>query len=332
MYHTLMNVENQTMKIRHFILGSLVVAAMSFATGCNENPIDNPPGNGNAPNAPTALQAVSLSATSVGLKWTAPVDSGVITYRVSWRASDNSTDSGSTDVAVPSATINNLGTSKGYIFSVRSVRSGVASTAAQITWASAMRHGQTVSLRLYETQSSLGSGLTIDPALGGPKNVSVSASNPNPGAVQLAIYTTGTSSNTFSIGAAYAFDEYRNVNAFDQNTFISDSSYPAQSLDSWYGTSSIDTRIPTNGNVRAFDFPAAQTSGLGQGFYVRTGTAGNYHYARVFIKNVGGNLLQSSSQGRFIEVEISYQQTANLPYAKSAGRYTQGNVVSTTGH
>ena len=327
-----MNVENQTMKIRHLILGGLAVAAMSFAgTGCNENPITTPPGDGTGPTAPSGLQATSLSATSVGLKWVASTDSGAISYTVSWRASDG-TDSGSVPSLTTLAyTVNNLSASKGYVFSVYAVRSSVKSTAATITWAGAPRYGTTTTIRMYETLSSQGSGLTLDPSLGGPVNARVSASNPNPERVQLAIYTKGSDPNTFSIGAAYAFIEYRNVNGFDQNTFISTSSYPAQSLNEWYSAASIDGMIPSDGNGRAFELPISQTGGAGQGFYVRTGTTGNYHYARVFVKNVGGKLLQGSAPERYVELEISYQQTANLPYAKT-GYVTPANITSTTGH
>jgi len=326
-----MNVENQTMKIRHLILSGLAVAAMGIAAvGCNENPLTPPGGTGNAPTPASGVQAVSLSASSVGLKWLASTDSGAITYRVSWIASDGTDSNSASGIASTSYTANSLSASKAYTFYVYAVRSSVASTAATINWAGAQRYGSTTTIRMYETDASAGSGLILDPSKGGPANISVKA---NPASnVQLAIYTNGPDPNTFSVGPAYAFTEYRQADAFDQTVYISDSTYPAQSLNEWYGVNSIETKISSNGNVRAFELPVSQTGGAGQGFYVRTGTSGNYHYARIFIKNNGGKLLQGSAPSRYVEMEISYQQTANVPYAKPSMRYTPGNRASTTGH
>jgi hypothetical protein len=254
---------------------------------------------------------------------------------VSWKAADGSTDSNSTSgLSTVSYTVNNLTAGKAYTFSVYAVRGGAASTASSIEWSGALRYpNASTTLRMYESNSNLGSGLTLDPSLGGPLNVKVGTSNPNPERVQLAIYTKNADPNVFSIGAANAFDEYKQgaANAFDQNTYISTSSYPALSLSDWYSAASIAGAIPTDGNVRAFDLPNAQTGQMGQGFYVRTGTTANYHYARVFVKNNGGKLLQGTAPDRYVELEISYQQTANIPYAKP-GRVTEPNYTSTTGH
>jgi len=320
------------MKIRHLILSGLAVVAMGFAAvGCNENPLDTPPADG-APKAPTSLQAVSTSETSVGLKWVPATDTGTVTFRVSWVSSD-AADSGSVNGlsgTTSSQNVTGLVAGKTYTFKVVAVRGTLVSSAASVTWAGAKQF-VTATFKMYAKQSQFGSGLVLDPGLGGPLNVSV-ANPPNPNSVQLAIYTKSETADSFSVGPAYAFVEYRNANAFDQNTYISDSSYLAQSLSTWYGTSALDTKIASNGNVRAFDFPASQNGGLGQGFYVRTGTLGNYHYARVLIKNVGSKLLQGTGKDRFVEVEISYQLTANTPYAKAGGNYSPANAVSTTGH
>ena len=112
MSHTLMNVENQTMKIANLLLSGLLVAAMGFmATGCNENDPGTGPGDTNGPGAPRNIQATSLSSSSVGLKWEAPNgvgDTGTITYRVTWTPSTG-TSGGNVDVpSGTSTTISNL--------------------------------------------------------------------------------------------------------------------------------------------------------------------------------------------------------------------------------
>jgi len=317
------------MKVRNFLLSGLVVAAMGFvAVGCNENPTDNP-STGNNPLAPTSLMASATASDAVALKWTPATDSGTITFKVAWKSSD-ATDSGSVSgLTATSQTVTGLKVGKQYTFSVTAVRGTLSSSAATVDAAGATRYGSTTSLKLYESKSALPSGLTIDPALGGPAVVSVSSSNPNLSSVQLAIYKDVSNALQFEIGPAYAYDTtiYRNANLFDHNTYISDSTFPAANLDSWYGTGSIAGRFTSTGNVSTFPLPDLQST-LGQGFYVRTGTAGNYHYARVFVKNNGGKLLQGTAPDRYIEIEISYQTGANLPFAKSNVGATPGNGAS----
>ncbi|MDB5035759.1 MAG: Fibronectin type domain protein [Chlorobi bacterium] len=313
--HTLMNVEKK-MKLGNLLLSGFVAVSLGLvAVGCNENPV-TPGTTGNAPLPVSKVGANSLTPTSVALQWTAPVDSGTITYRVAWLG-DAAADSGSATTSATTYTATGLSSGKAYTFSVYAVRSGVSSTVTTVRWAGAQRYGGTTSLRVYETASSNPSGFTID-AAGSPAAVSVKTGNP--GSVQLALYTTGTGSN-FIIGTGFSIVEYKNSDNFDQNTFISDSIYAASSMDAWYSSSSIDTHIPTDGNLRAFT--RADNTTLGEGFYVRTGVSGSYHYARVFIQNVGGALLQGTSPNRYVDLVISYQNTPNLPYAKRVAGYPE---------
>lgn len=277
------------------------------------------------PAAPTELRATSLSSTAVGLIWRAPNDTGLITYRLRWSAT-NIDDSGSIEITNPQAVINNLTLSTPYRFTLVALRKGLASSPVMIEWAPALRFGTAQSIRIYENMSPNGSAFTLDPSLGGPRNVALNA---QPRAhIQLAIYTGDGGGASFDIGPAAAFSEFPLASQYDQNVYISDSSYPAASLDAWLPTGSIAPRIPGNGNIRAFRFPVAQSSGQGQGFYVRTGASGDYHYARVLIVNAGGKLLQGNAPNQYIELEISYQSAANLPYAKRAGGARPANLAS----
>lgn len=328
-----MHVENQTMKARNFLLSGLIVAALGiFAAACNENPTD-PTDTSATPLAPTSVTASSIDPNTVALKWVAATDTGAITFSISWKSSDG-TDSGSVSgIAGSSQTVNGLKASTAYDFSVTAVRGTKKSAAVTVTWAGASRYGKTVSIKLYETSSSSPSGLTLDPSKGGP--VPISVANGAAADVQLALYNRATDStpqyaNNFDIGSAFAFAGLRRVDAFDQNVFISDEGYAALSLDSWYSDGPLSGHIPSDGNVRAFQVPNNQATN-GQGFYVRTGTAGDYHYARVFIKNNGGKLLQGTAPNRYIEVEISYQSSANVAFAKGV-RPTPANMRSHIAH
>lgn len=326
------------MKVANLLLSGLAVAAMGFmATGCNENTVDPDPPAGGAPTAPSNVQASSIGASQVALSWTASADTGTITYLVSWAPTTGGVAADSSSATVTSGTTytaTGLSTNKTYKFYVRASRRSVLSTAATVTWAGAVRYtteqGAGSPIRMYEKASSSGSGLTLDPPTG-PKNVSVGSGNTTPNSVQLAVYTTDTDPSNFDIGPAYAFTEYRNADKFDDAVFVSTLSYPATSLSTWYSTSDLQSQIPNDGNVRAFTLPVAQATN-GQGFYVRTGDAGNYHYARVFVKNVGGKLLQGTAPNRYVELEISYQTNANVAYAKTNGYITPGNIESKVLH
>jgi hypothetical protein len=188
----------------------------------------------------------------------------------------------------------------------------------------------TVSLKLYEFSAPppLGSGLGLDGA-NGPRNISTATGEAGVySGIQLAMNTNAN--NTFDIGPAAAFVDFAHVNEFDQNTYVSDSLFFVNTLDEFYSSKSLEDYIPKpldNSNV----FTMNNASATGEMFFVRTGTSSaNYHYARVLVKSVGGKLLQGTGTSRYVEVEISYQATAGVPYAKFvAGRpNTPGMVAS----
>ncbi|MEO5928717.1 MAG: fibronectin type III domain-containing protein [Candidatus Kapaibacterium sp.] len=276
-----------------------------------------------APRPVVGLRASSISASSVALRWTTQLDTGTIIYRAAWKSSVSS-DSGSvSNLTSSTVTVSGLKAGETYTFSVYAVRGSIMSVPASIVWTGAIRYGTTTPIRLYETASANVSGLVLDPDRGGPAAIStVNGSVEN---VQLALYTMGLN-NSFIIGTGYSIVEYRNSDKFDPNTFISDSIYDVSGLDAWLPSGSIDTRIPTNGNVRAFTVSAMSSSG--RGFFARTGTSGNYHYARIFIRSVNGMLLQGTAPNRYVELEISYQSTPNLPYAKAVPGWHSAAAVA----
>lgn len=312
--------------LNRLMAGALVALMGVAATGCNENPTD--PVNPGTLGAPTGLQASSMSATSVGLRWNAVT--GATSYLVSWTPVGNpAAQSGNVTVSTTSAAANNLTAGVRYTFSVQGVNADGNGTAATMDWAGAGRYTQntggadaanpSTTLRIYEFDSQYGSGVVLNPALGGPKTVSTVVERP--GLVQLAIFVTG---DNVIIGSAGGFPEYRGVNnpaKFDQNVFISNTTFAVNSLNEWYVANPINTYIDSvDGNVSAFTIPNASTN-VGQGFFVRIGTAGAYNYARVLVKTGANNrILQGSGNNRYVELEVSYQTTPNLPFAKGVAR------------
>jgi hypothetical protein len=323
------------MKSRSLLMGGALIALLGLgAVGCNENPIDITPTTG-APNAPTGLQASSSSTTSVILNWTAAADTGTITYKVSYSTTGTG-GSGSVDAgAATTKEVTNLTAGQLYKFAVTAVRNGVESAADTLSWMGANRYtsdqATTTTIKMYEFASSKGSALALDnfAPYNGPRNLKT-ASDP-PAVTQLAMIVDP--GGTVAIGPAFAFPNFSHVLEFDPNVYISKNSFSANSLDSWFVSKSLDNYVFTSDattqyNKAAISFPASSANGFG--FFIRTGTAGGtngYHYARVIVKSVGGKILQGSPDDRFVELEISYQSTPFMPYAKTAMKMKEAPIV-----
>ncbi len=322
------------MKFRSLLMSGWILALMALiAIGCNENPSDPDP-EPEAPEAPTNLMAATTGLRAVNLSWTASTTADV-TYTVSWEdANSNGGTAENVTGTTYAATLDNPATV--YTFSVIAVDAdGNTSTAAELDWAGAAQYVNdaavsTMTIRMYEGASASGSGLVLDPATPkfGPKNVSVLTYTPL-GDVQLAFYIN--EDNTFNIGPAYSMTEFQNAANFDQNVFISDEIVAVPSLEGWYMGESLDNFISSDGNLKVFEnIAGSRTDGNGLGFVVRTGTAGNYHYARIFVVAGGqGNIVRGQAPDRFVQLLISYQTTPNLPYAKAAGSAPEAAYTAT---
>ncbi|MBL0331727.1 MAG: fibronectin type III domain-containing protein [Chlorobiota bacterium] len=300
------------MKIKNTILSVLitVLASGMFFAACNENPID--PGTSGAPSVPTGLMAVSKSASVVSLKWSSTSDTGVVTYKISWKSA---VDSGATTATSTTADATNLKAGE-YVFSVVAVRNGISSSAASIMWAGATRYsndagstGETI--KIYEFSSSKGSAITLDPSKQGPKNQSTKVTNPKIGDVQFGAYISGTSD--FQIGVAKMLSQFQGTSSFDSNVVASDSIYASTGLDSWFMDKDLSKLTYSK---KVYTLNQMQTGG--RVFVVRTGaTSGDQHYAKIYVKpDASGNLVQGSAPERYVELVISYQGEKNLPYAK----------------
>jgi hypothetical protein len=322
------------MNVRKLFLSGAFAALMGFvAIGCNENPIADP-GNG-----PANLKASSTSATSVALSWDAL--SGATSYRISWTGS-GAAGSGSVDnVTGTTYEAEGLTANAQYTFSVAANTADGLSDASTIVWAGADRFNETSTagqkIRMYEAESTNPSGLNLF-VNSAPRMVSLLPTATGAKA-QLAMFiyprTSGGTPDSIIVGPVYALTEYRvsagnDFSRMDTNVFISGTTYQASSLDTWYLSQPLNQLIDPTSNVKAYKFTPATTTG--QGFIVRTGTAGNYNYARVVIKALGNSLVQGSYPNRYVELEVSYQTVANLPYAKPGMRPAPIGVSATLGH
>jgi hypothetical protein len=275
--------------------------------------------------APTNLGASSKSATSVGLRWDAVT--GATGYHVSYVGA-GAGGTGSVETSSSEVVIDGLTPGTIHTFTVTAINGALRSEPVSIAWAPADRFARqadtTKSIRMYEEASTEPSAIAIDPSLGGPIGVSLNPTRPGKGQLAMYVYPrTGSDADSIVVGPLYAITEYRigaggDLAKVDTSTYISSSTYNVESLDAWYMSGSLAGVILPWGNVAAYTFTNLNTGG--QGFVVRTGTPGSYHYARVLIRSVNGSILQGIYPNRFVEVEISYQSVPNVPYAKRAAR------------
>ncbi|HVK37517.1 MAG TPA: fibronectin type III domain-containing protein [Candidatus Kapabacteria bacterium] len=271
------------------------------------------------------LTASSLDASSVSVRWDLPSGGTAPTgYRVAWQALVGGA-SGSLDTDLESATVSGLAPGV-YTFSVSSLLGSQVSDPVSIAWAPARRitdlpaSGQKI--RIYEQASTNHSALSIDAEPGGPRTVSTSPGTPGRGQLAVFIEPVAGGDERIILGPLWAITEYdvsagRDLTKVDPEVYISSTTFEAFSLDEWYLAAPLDQLILPGGNSAAFIF-ASRGIGISQGFVVRTGVAGSYHYVRVLAKMVAGSLLQGTSPDRFVELELSYQDVANIPFAKLA--------------
>ncbi|HVK37592.1 MAG TPA: fibronectin type III domain-containing protein [Candidatus Kapabacteria bacterium] len=327
------------MMVRKLIQSSLLAVLMAFVVvGCNENPSD--PG---VDGGVTGLSATSMSETSVGLSWNA--FSGATSYDVSWAPSSGGTgSSGSASAVTTSATAMGLAPRTEYTFTVTPRTATGVGAASTIKWAGATRSTSpsnpvsgTTTIRLYEANSTNPSALNLS-LNGSPLLTTLNPNAPAPAAkAQIGMFIdprTGGNPTKIVIGPVYAIPEYKlsaglDINRIDTSVYISGTTYQITSLDTWYLSAPLSTLIDPVSNVKAYEFTSASVAS-NQGFVVRTGSsAATYHYARVMVKSMSGSILGGTFPNRYIELEISYQEGVNLPYAKPGMRPAAEGVRAT---
>lgn len=298
--------------------GMIAILAGFFVVGCEETPTDVVD---DRPDAPTNLEAVSLSATSVGLRWVGAVPVGSH-YHVSWtNATGTSIGEKEVEEAV-STTIEGLVAGTEYTFTVVFENAaGDQSLATTINWAPANRYTEDAQaggiLRIYaKSVSGKGSGIVIQQT--GAYNALTSAAG---GADLPRIHLIAdVGATTIKIGAPKSFTDFTQVANFRDDVQISDAVDTevdaATGLNGWYRSASLESLFATN-NVGQFTIPDQTATGKGAAFAARWGTAGSYRYARVYIVPKNNKFVQlDNNNDPFIEVQISYQPTAGIPFAK----------------
>ncbi|MBI2794698.1 MAG: fibronectin type III domain-containing protein [Ignavibacteria bacterium] len=301
------------MKVRNTFLHTSLILALTIAiVACNEN--TTTPAEPQAPQPPTGLAATSIDSVTVGLKWTAPATGVTPTgYEISYKVEGTSEVfttqvSGSTLSTLISSLVENTV----YEFTVKAKNDTARSAATlPLKWAPAKRYSS--SIILYEHKSSFGSGLNL-PAFGG-----LTVDNGDLWDLAFDVDTSGTKFYIGSPGSSsYTDDNGVFVVGGDvaRTTLIGLVWTNVPSLNDVY--ESVDLASSATLEEVMVDFTADDAARRQIAFVVKT-ESGNF--AKVMIKkNVDGRLIRGSAPDRYIEVEVSYQEAANIPYASVENR------------
>lgn len=286
-----------------------LTAATLFMTACEDTPVDP---ELVAPDAPTAIMATSKNETTISIKWTKATTGEAPTGFVLVIADDGGANAQSLDISNPATTnvdVSGLTEGKVYQMYVYAVNdTAKSSPTATIKWAPAKRY--TTSLRLYESDSDFGSGIEL------PSSAGLTVDNGNRWDLcidtRLESYDIGSPSLSTYCGDDGKFIKNGQVARI---TGIGKLWQNVTSLDDVY--ESIALNDQQNGTIeeKLLNFNVANTNGQQFAFVVKT-AAGNF--AKVLVKANGGKLLQGTAPDRYVDLEISYQSGANIPYAITA--------------
>lgn len=288
------------LKINALLLALFAVVMV----GCNTN--EDPVNPGTTPNPPSGLMATSVNATTVGLKWTAPTNPAATSYEVTATPTNGGTSVVKT-FTTPVGSVDGLVANTEYTFTVKSLNGTAKSTTgAVIKWAGATRY--TTNITLYETASSNGSGLEF-PSTGGLRVA-------EGGRWDICLDTRNVDDKpSFDIGSPTKSSYTDSTNKFPNGapariTSIGKMWGNVASLDNVY--ESVDLSQADVLKEGLITFNTADAAGAPFAFVVKT-ASGNF--AKVLVKASNGKLLQGTSPNRYVDLEISYQSGANLPYA-----------------
>lgn len=291
-----------------------LVALVAVSCNTNDDPVDP---SGTKPGKPTSLQAQSRTETSVGLRWSAPASGATPTgYRIYYNAVGTTTKT-AVDVSGATATsgvVTGLTVGTVYQFTVQAMNGSEQGDPTSITeWAPAHRSGV---IKLYSYQNTTnGSGLIVFD--GNPRDAKVSLgdrwdlafddkddpAHPKICSPGFAKGYVDQSTNRFFIGdllsrVTYLGRQYTGIN----------------NLDEIFETEDLNDTTLTNLKEAAYDLSSVGgTGGLAFVFAHKNGPT-SFTYGKILVQR-NGSLVQGSDPNKFIEVIVSYQTAADVPYA-----------------
>lgn len=253
-----------------------------------------------APQAPTSLRVSPVSATSIKLSWDAALDELRTGFKVVVSAGNNVLSTETLSNEIRSTTVSDLSAGTTYTFAVYALNGTTPSaTSAALTWAPSLRY----TMKVYEPDSENGCGVQ----LGHPVSLLLPAAFKWDLTFEITKGAVFFGSPIKSSFADTVSGRYSNGDSV-RRTLIGRVWEGVQSLEATYadiGNLSTDTYAPRRLNLSTTQQSVAMT--------VKTHTG---HYARVLVKSVDGRLVQGTAPDRYLELDVSYQQAAGVPFAK----------------
>lgn len=303
-----------------FALAAIAVTAALFI-GCEDTGTNTPVKFIPAP--PSNLMALSLSETSIRIKWTpSPSESNAEFkgYRIIAKSGTQTFNPITTGKGETIVDLLGLDAGKIYDISVMAYTNDTVSSAITISWAGAKRFR---GIRAYETASVNGSGIRLSDGMnltiangtqwdvcldtrtvGGQDNWAFGP----PGA------STYTDTNRRFIRGAQAGQPAKVTVIFSDSTaqgytpfFIVADSLEAVFESQALGTGKKQVQIMLEN---------LQNQARSIVFYAKT-AEGNF--AKILLKAANGSILQGTAPNRYVEIDYSFQTAANVPYALAKG-------------
>ncbi|MCS7169830.1 MAG: fibronectin type III domain-containing protein [Candidatus Kapabacteria bacterium] len=313
------------MRVRELWLSGMRISivTMWLFLGCEEATTpEQPPTRQSPPRPPSNLQALSVNDSTVRLIWTAsPSESnpnfGFYRLLVHEDATGRRVGSLSLGTRVP-VDIVGLRSGTVYRFELYAVwrdttrDTSQSLTAAIVRWAAATRYTTLPDgspIRLYETASANPSGLDLEGPDGRPRTLRVAqgsewdlcldtrAGSWDIGSPGMSSYTISSPRRTLLDTARLRQQRYQQVDSLNQ-IFETEA----------FGSTTLAEALVNFNNQR-------------RGFLIVLRTQDG-NWAKVLVKaDAQGNILRGTSPDRYVELEISYQKTPNVPYALPTGSW-----------
>ncbi len=312
---------------------TLLFLSLFVFTACEET--TDPEPTVLKPGAPSNLQATSQNDTTVILKWTASASASDTTKYILTVTASGQGPMAPVEIPSTETTFEVTGLEEGiiYLFEMISEFDGGAQSEGKATvqWSPASRFEQTtgnVPIRLYGHQSQFGSGLDLffnDPDFpddSGPEVLTITQKD----RWDIAVDTRNSgliigSASQISLGSGDP----------EGTTEISDKRFQVQSLDDVFGSEALDAdQTFTEQTINLLDGGLDQNNNLV--FIVRTkndAADAAWNYVKVIVlRGQDGNFLQGSGSDIYVEVILSYQTEAGIPYAGIEGFRPKSENIS----
>jgi hypothetical protein len=300
------------MKFKETLSLILLVIVSIAMVACSD--IISDPDDNRIPDPAESAKATTTNDSTIRVKWTpspSETDTAFVGYVIKTTGDD-----GSMNIDTIAANLNPLqisGLTQGtiYTFEIKTLfDNGNLSSGTSVKWSPAFRftsNNNDAPIRLYETASLLGSGLDVyDQTTKKPKTYKLASGE---------FWSLGLDTRAGKVIIASPTKIDYSFPTPPGYTEISDDFFDAASLDDVYDSEALNSVTFAEYSIPLTTLTIEKNLVL----IIRTKEVGStkFNYAKVLIKKpAGASWLQGSGSDRYLEVIVSYQEKAEVPYAK----------------